>query len=652
MNPRYLTKSRYKLAKECSHKLFYTSKKDYYNSKINDEFLLALAEGGFQVGELAKHYYPNGINIETLDFEESLQQTNELLKQEKVTIYEAAFLFGTLFIRADIIIKNGNQLKLIEVKAKSFDPTSDSFFSKRDGSLKGDWSPYLHDVAFQKYVVSKAYPQLTISSYLLLADKSSLTSIDGLNQLFFITKVDGRTQVQLTQSITPDILGDKILFQVNVDDAVEHIWNLETNNGSFEEEVKFFASKYFNDERIGPSVDAYCGKCEFKISGDLKSDLRSGFHECWEMNGLTVEELKTPMIFELWDFRKKPEYIKNKKYFLNQLSREDLESKTPSKSTVPYLSRIDRQELQITKSKNNDSTHFIDKDGIIDQMKQWKYPLHFIDFETTAVAIPFNKGRRPYEQIAFQFSHHTMLGNGNIEHVGEWINIKKGFFPNFEFVRALKKELENDNGSIFRYAAHENSILNAIHKQLKDSKEADKDILCSFIETITHSTSTNANKWEGDRDMIDLRDLVVKYYFNPLTKGSNSIKYVLPAIIINSDFIKNKYSNPIYGSSIKSKNFENHTWITYNEDGSARSPYKTLPLIHDGIDNELLDEFVIDDASGIADGGAAMIAYAKMQFSQMTDQEREYIANALKRYCELDTMAMVMIVEAWKDWCK
>jgi hypothetical protein len=57
MKTRYLTKSRYKLAKECAHKLFYTSKKDYYNSKLDDEFLLALAEGGYQVGELAKQYY-------------------------------------------------------------------------------------------------------------------------------------------------------------------------------------------------------------------------------------------------------------------------------------------------------------------------------------------------------------------------------------------------------------------------------------------------------------------------------------------------------------------------------------------------------------------------------------------------------------------
>jgi len=50
--------------------------------------LEALAKGGYQVGELAKCYYPGGYNIDTLDYEEALAQTNELLKREKVIIYK------------------------------------------------------------------------------------------------------------------------------------------------------------------------------------------------------------------------------------------------------------------------------------------------------------------------------------------------------------------------------------------------------------------------------------------------------------------------------------------------------------------------------------------------------------------------------------
>ena len=120
MKKRYLTKSRFKLATECPTKLFYTGKDEYANQKLDDSFLLALADGGFQVGELSKCYFPGGYDIKTLDHDLPLAETKELLQLDQVTIYEAAIATENLFIRADILVKNGSRLSLYEVKAKSF----------------------------------------------------------------------------------------------------------------------------------------------------------------------------------------------------------------------------------------------------------------------------------------------------------------------------------------------------------------------------------------------------------------------------------------------------------------------------------------------------------------------------------------------------
>ena len=54
----------------------------------------------------------------------------------------------------------------------------------------------------------------------------------------------------------------------------------------------------------------------------------------------------------------------------------------------------------------------------------------------------------------------------------------------------------------------------------------------------------------------------------------------------------------------------------------------------------------------LKNGGAALMAYARMQFEVMSDYEREELKRALLKYCELHTLAMVMIVEAWKDKLK
>ena len=69
--------------------------------------------------------------------------------------------------------------------------------------------------------------------------------------------------------------------------------------------------------------------------------------------------------------------------------------------------------------------------------------MHFIDFETSTVALPFTEGMRPYEAVAFQYSHHLVYeGEGHIEHRGQLILDAPGFFPNFEFVHQLKIALD------------------------------------------------------------------------------------------------------------------------------------------------------------------------------------------------------------------
>jgi len=91
MNPRYLTKSRFMVGLDCPTKLFYTRKKEYPDKSQEDPFLAALAEGGYQVGELAQRYYEGGINIETLDYEEAEATTSDLMSKDRIILYEPAF---------------------------------------------------------------------------------------------------------------------------------------------------------------------------------------------------------------------------------------------------------------------------------------------------------------------------------------------------------------------------------------------------------------------------------------------------------------------------------------------------------------------------------------------------------------------------------
>ncbi|MBR9979278.1 MAG: DUF2779 domain-containing protein, partial [Bacteroidetes bacterium] len=505
MYPRYLTKSRFKLACECPTKLWYTGKRDYANQSLTDTFLAELAKGGYQVGELAKCYHPGGVDITTLDHEEALSETSALLRCENTIIYEAAVAFSNLFIRVDVLVKQGTVLNLIEVKAKSVDSDPGETFLNRDGSIRAKWRSYLYDVAFQKYVLTHAFPDHTVNAFLLLVDKTALCPTDGLNQKFRVARdAGGRLNVRVPADLSAEDLTPPILRKVNVDEYVGMIWagrdSRDPPDLSFNERIILYADHYERDEKLPPRIGSVCQSCEFYCTPeDEANGLQSGLEECWsEVLGWTEEDFRQPTVLDLWNYRKKDALIEQGRFHMRDVQQSDI---NPQPDGKPGISTSERQWLQVRKVRDNDKTVWLDRAHLRREIDSWTYPLHFIDFETTMVAIPFNSGRRPYEEIAFQFSHHLLHEDGRVEHAGEYINVEPGVFPNYDFVRALKRELEGDDGVIFRYAAHENTYLCKIDTQLRSDPVdiPDRAQLCAFIRSITRATGGSTEPWHGER---------------------------------------------------------------------------------------------------------------------------------------------------------
>jgi hypothetical protein len=122
-------------------------------------------------------------------------------------------------------------------------------------------------------------------------------------------------------------------------------------------------------------------------------------------------------------------------------------------------------------------------------------------------------------------------------------------------------------------------------------------------------------------------------------------------VLKSSQFVQEKYSKPIGTIGVSSKNLQDdHIWLKKQEN-KIIDPYKSLPPVHKNISQEEI-EARLSNIDNIDDGGAALTAYGKIQYTDMTEKEREDIAEALKRYCELDTLAMVMIYEHLKFLAK
>ena len=637
--PRYLTKSRFKLAVECPTKLFYTGKSEYRNTGNEDEFLAMLADGGFQVGELAKLMYPDGIDIKTKDVGAAIEETSALLKQDTVTVFEPAIVFEGFLVRVDVLIKRGNRFEVIEVKAKSYSGDAREMVGAR-GGIKSTYLPYLQDVAFQKHVVQNAFPGSSVTAHLLMPDKSKTATVNGLNQYFKVKRNGRQTDVLVDERAKQPGLAESVLTCVSVDHLANEILSNDLvfpgGSGRFAEVATGWANAYAADEPIAPTLTSHCHQCEFNEPS--VGSLRSGFHECWkQVLTWTDADFEEGTVLDLWNFRGKDKLLAKGVYRLQQVQADDLKV---TEHAEGEMTNPQRQWMQVDglPVESKPRGYYLDDEGLAHAMRSWTYPLHFIDFETAAVALPFHEGRRPYEQVGFQFSHHVMDANGEVRHANQFLSDDPGVFPNYAFLRALREALRHDQGTIMRWSHHENTILEAIKKQLDEDAEApdDKDALIAFIDDITKG---------GGRAMVDLADLARKHYFHPSTKGSSSIKKVLPAVMKSSTYLKAIYSKPTSGTTegILSLNFEGVAWWQQGADGQVVDPYQLL-VSQIGA----LDDLAVQ-AEAINQGGAASYAYLRLQFEDLNQNERKGLRAGLLRYCELDTLAMVFILQAWQN---
>jgi hypothetical protein len=673
----YLTKSLFKIGFECPAKLRYAKDASYGNNQKDNEFLQALAEGGFQVGELAKLMFSDGVEVTEIGHFDALSRTTEHLAKGNITIFEAALAdsdtHARYFVRVDVLRIQGNTLDIIEVKSKSYDPYDEGFFKTSQG-FASKTLPYLLDVAFQTYVARLALPRLDVRSFLLLPDKSKAATVGGLNQLFPVIKLDS-TKRRVTcvpiEGLTLDKVGEPLLTLLDVTDLVnellQQVFDIPGMSGSIPQLAQNLAGILQNPKSVHAPIQAQCKSCEFRLPPSHPK--RSGLDECWNeaitAEGLNAARLQArePLVVDLWDGRRASQWISQGKRFLKELGADDL----PLSQEPDKLTRTHRQWLQINGEGLNQDGYWFDADLYRREMDRWHWPINLIDFETSRTALPFHLGGKPYGLVAFQWSHHVLHEDGRLEHVDDFLMTEPGQTPNLAFLQSLRQTLSRNQGSVMMWSPYENSVLNGLLENLRSeltlaginpsARDSLYRDLVEFIESLTVKKQNKKVLHQGSRAMVDLCDLSSQGFFHRQAGGSNSIKKVLPAMLSANDFLRDLYSQPIYGSvdqksvtprSFNSRQFKNPmTWWQLDEKGYVIDPYQLLPPVFSDISAKESDEDTV-----INQGGAAAAAYGRVQLESISEQTRDAWRSALLKYCELDTLAMAMIVQGWRAWLK
>ena len=644
----YLTKTRFVQALECPRKLDYARDPRYRDQRSGNEFMEMLAEGGHQVGALARLMFPEGRLISAPSADEQVAATAEALLAESVTLFEATIRHGNLLVRCDVLRKQGGTLQLMEVKAKGYDPAETRFRSTKGHPILSTWRPYLYDVAYQAYVLERAFPGLRVIPHLLLLDKSITVTMDGLNARLGV-EIDGRN---VNINVDPDFditqLIPQVLRLIDVNDEVARVraYPIETIGASlpFEDFVAEVSSTLERGESFPVRVSAACKKCEYYAEpSDVGDDVRSGWAECMGAAKAAPPHLcRGDTVCSLYRLNPGPlsTLLTDQPLRLAEVAEEAVAHEV---ATDDEIELAHRRYLQWQEATGTLDQPFILARALRVELDSWRWPLHFIDFETSRPALPYHAGRTPYDQILFQFSHHVLERDGRLSHRTQYIEATTGVAPSVGVLRALSRALSADDGTVIHWWTHERTVLRDIQQQVARDRPADAEVLLRFVDSLVGQADQSGR-------LRDLGKLVSRTVFYPGTSGSSSIKKVLPAVLRYSSELRHRYAAPIYGTAVMpSLNFTSWRWIVESSQG-VRDPYELLdPLFTDAEMQRAAAELEGEDSADsdfIASGGAALIAYDQLQRPSLPTAERQRLVTQLLRYCELDTLAMVMVYQA------
>jgi len=115
-----LSKSQYIRGLQCHKSLWlYKNRPDLRTEP--DQAQELLFNTGYEVGELAKQLFPDGVEVafDPDDFNGMIEKTRELISNGTEVIYEATFSEKGIFAMADILVKNGDAWDMYEVKAST-----------------------------------------------------------------------------------------------------------------------------------------------------------------------------------------------------------------------------------------------------------------------------------------------------------------------------------------------------------------------------------------------------------------------------------------------------------------------------------------------------------------------------------------------------
>jgi hypothetical protein len=607
---RFLSTSDFTLARTCGAKLYFREN-DFPDRHQTNEYIRMLAQGTYMVEALAKARYTHGIQLARgQQPPTAFAETLSLLGGPTVTLFDPTLFIGRRLARPNILERVGNRCRLLSVKASVFDGAEHAAqlaagkvgllrSSKKPFGVLADWRPYIEDIAYQVIVVERALPAVQVRPYLVLLDRGRTVGLNNVPQLFELDGLDaGAPRGQRARYTgNPSQLAQlEVLTEVDVAVEVDLVRDsVDAAAALFEQRLDSPRSAHMQ----GVERSTKCGECEFRVTS---TSTKNGFAQCWG----PLAEVK-PHVLDLYSAgtAKAPggEPLVSWMFRAGQASLLDVR--------VEWLRNVDgiigptatRQRRQIECTR--DRRTFV-APSLRDKIEAIRGPVHFIDFETSRLALPYHAKMRPFGVVTFQWSCHTVDRLGKTPRHTDWLNHVDAW-PNQAFAESLQAAI-GEAGPVLTWSSFEAATLKEVIRDLATFGRRTPDLVKWLQYVIEHR-------------MIDLHEWARNDYFHPGMGGRTSIKVVLDALW---------QADPLMRAQ-----FEDWTGTS----APRLDPYSALPTIA-----------IAGIPQTVHEGTGAMLAYQEMMYGA-SRHDRNAIdawATLLRQYCKLDTLSMVLIFEHWR----
>jgi hypothetical protein len=207
---------------QCAKAFFIYKKHPYLRDPVSKEKQFTFNRG-HAVGNLAQQLFPGGIDVslQTKNSKAAFELTQQLLKENVTTIYEATFIFNDILVMVDILHFDGENWTAYEVKS----------------SLKVS-DAYIKDACLQYYVLKNSLNNfddlflVTLNSNYVLEDEINLKQlfkkrsikINAEENIEFFSQTITQMNLVLERNVIPDIPIGKQCFSPYECDYVGTCW--------------------------------------------------------------------------------------------------------------------------------------------------------------------------------------------------------------------------------------------------------------------------------------------------------------------------------------------------------------------------------------------------------------------------------------------